>query len=155
MHWRPFSFFRHIGWPDSKRSTLKNHFGLFVMKYGQILRTTVSKVFLMIIFHIIFIHCDRYIGGHFVVSAILVSLESCIKYQKSCFEFYVQSAIKIFRVFNRNIFLIIIFWDFSAFLKIIFLFFAGIFTVLFLLLRCFSAILAVKYSFAKDCTVQS
>ena len=94
------------------------------MKYGQILRATVSKVFVMIISHITvyFIHYDRYIGGHFVVSAILVGLGSCIKYQKSCFQFYVQTAIEVFRVFNWNIFLRNIFWDFSAFFLIIFLF---------------------------------
>ena len=57
------------------------------MKYGQILRATVSKVFLMIISHIIFIHCDRYTVGHFVVSAILVDLDVAKYVQKFLLDY--------------------------------------------------------------------
>ena len=71
-----------------QKKYLKNHFGLFVMKYGQILRATVSKVFLMIISHIIFIHYDCYIGGHFVVSAILVDPDVAKNVQKNTFRLF-------------------------------------------------------------------
>ena len=93
---------------DHAKNIQKNTFWIFITEYGQTSGLNVLKIFLRIIFLIIMLYYIYTIGGHFVISAILVDLEPVKHVQKNTFWIFITDyghilGLNVLKIFLRII----------------------------------------------------